>query len=129
LFGIFPGAALEHVGHHRGRRLADGAALALDFDVGDTAILAQLQINGDAVAGERVVAFRLVAGVSHGAVMARMARMVENDLLIQFPERVIHGRISRGPWPGPQSASRHRRACCKARSWPGWWTPRRTAPS
>ena len=61
-FGFRRRAALEHVGHHRGRGLADGAALAFELDVGDPAILAQLQIDRDPVAAQRIVALRLVAG-------------------------------------------------------------------
>ena len=84
LFRFGPCAALEHVGHQRGGGLADGAALAFESDVGDAAILAQLQIDGHAVAAERIVALGLVAGAFQHAKMARMARMIEDHLLVKF---------------------------------------------
>ena len=83
---LVEGLALHRRRHHRGRRLADRAALAADADVGDHAVV-DVEVDDDLVAAERVEALdprgrrRLeLAPVPRGAVV------VEDDLSVEVFE-------------------------------------------
>src|SRR5579859_7664959 len=82
--------ALELLGHHRGRRLADRAALALEPDVLDHAV-PHAQRHADLVAAQRVGPLAHRVGRVGPAAVARMAVVVENDVAIQLIQR--HGTV------------------------------------
>lgn len=79
---LVEGLALDGLGHHRGRRLADGAAAALEADLLDAA-LAQPHEQRQLVPAQRVGTFhRDVAGVQ-AAPVAGVRVVVEDDLAVK----------------------------------------------
>jgi hypothetical protein len=81
--------ALDVDRHHRRRRLADRARLALKRDTVD-ALAIEIERYADVIAAQRVVAFRMVARVFERAVIAWLPVVVEYDLLIKFGEIAGH---------------------------------------
>ena len=80
--------ALDHLHQHRGRRLADRAAAAGELDLVDRlAVLAELDVDRDLVAAERVQALGLRVGVLDHPVPARVLVVVEDDFAVE----VFHG--------------------------------------
>src|SRR5579871_4758074 len=75
------GFALESRGHDRGAGLRDGAALAVEGDVGD-AVAVEPQEDAALVAARRVVAVGDAVGGGQLAAVARAAVVVEDDLLV-----------------------------------------------
>src|SRR5438067_2006190 len=85
--GLLYRLALDRRGHHRRRRLTDGAALAGDLDVGDDAAVADVEVDHDLVAAEGVEAFH-PAGGGRGqlAAVAGVAVVIEDDLSVEVFE-------------------------------------------
>jgi hypothetical protein len=81
------GAAEDRGGHHRRRGLADRAALAVDLDVGDPALVVQVDVEDDLVAAERVESLD-PPGRRGGqlAPVPRVAVVVEDDLPVEVFE-------------------------------------------
>src|SRR5215472_13127703 len=85
---LFRRLALQNLRHERGRGLRDGAAASLEAHIVDAAIL-QRHEHGDAVAAERIVAMRQMAGMLLLAKIPRVLPVVEDDVLIKVAQ--IHG--------------------------------------
>src|SRR5262249_28337735 len=77
--------ALEARGHHRRRRLRDGAARALKADVADDAV-ADVELDGDAIAAEGVVPLHRARGRGQGTEVPWPPMMVEDHLLVEVAE-------------------------------------------
>ena len=90
LLDLGSGLALDGLGHHRGRGLGDGAALALEADVANHAV-GDIEVNGHVIATQGIGALGAPVGGGHGREVARVALVVEDDFLIKVVERV-HGR-------------------------------------
>src|SRR6266851_4435514 len=86
---LVEGLAFQHLGHQRGRRGRDRAAAPLEADIGD-ALALDREIDRHPVAAERVVPARQMRRVRQGAQIARVAAVIEDDVLIKLPQ--IHHR-------------------------------------
>ena len=108
------------------------------------AVLAELDVDRDLVAAERVLALGLGVGVLEQPVLARVLVVVEDDLAVQALESRIRscehltdgvrgrrraGRSPRGSCRGRSSpgSSPRRRACCIS-GWQQWWPARIATP-
>ena len=80
------GLALDEVGEHRGRRLADRAAAALEPDLLDDVALAEPDRDRDLVAAQRVLALRRRVGVLEQPVVPRALVVVEDELPVELVE-------------------------------------------
>ena len=69
--------ALDRLGHQRGRRGGDRAAVADEARLAHDAVL-DLHIYGELVAAQRVVAVGVVAGGGQRAVVTRVAVVIED---------------------------------------------------
>ena len=79
--------ALHRGRHHRRRRLADRAALAADADVGDDAVVVDVEVDDDLVAAQRVEALDPVGRRRvELAPVPRVAVVVEDDLAVEVFE-------------------------------------------
>ena len=81
--------ALQHLGHQRGRRGRDRAAAPLEADIGD-AVAVEREIDRDPVAAQRVVAARQMRRMFERAEIARVAAVIEDDVLVKLAQ--IHHR-------------------------------------
>lgn len=84
VFGFVDGFALHLFEEHRGRGLADDAALAAEVGVADFALVAEFELDADDVAAERVVVFVSVGGVRQVPTVERVLVMVEDVFLVEF---------------------------------------------
>src|ERR1051325_113939 len=75
-------SALHHQRHQRSRRHEDGATSPLEADVLDD-VVADVEVDGAAVAAERVVSFGLGGCSPQFAVVAGPGGVVEQDVLVQ----------------------------------------------
>src|SRR5216684_1304626 len=99
------GLAFEARGHHRGGRLGDGAARALEADIADHARL-DVEVDPDLVPAEGVVALRGPVGPVEPPEVARLPVVVEDDLLVQLAQFGHHPKISRtSRSPAPSASS------------------------
>jgi hypothetical protein len=69
---------------HRGRGLANDAALAIEEGVADFAVVAEFKFDPDDVAAQWIIVFVGVRGRRQMATMERVLVMVEDVFLIQF---------------------------------------------
>jgi hypothetical protein len=84
--GLVDRLALHRGGHHRRGRLADRAALAVDAQVGDPAVL-DVEEDDDLVAAQRVEALDAVRGWHRQlTAVPRVAVVVEDDLPVEVFE-------------------------------------------
>src|SRR5262249_31072113 len=85
---------------HRRRRLRDRAAAAGELHVVDRlAVLAELDVDRDLVAAERVLTLRLGIGTLDHPVPARVLVVVEDDLAVQALEGgIAHANTLRTAW-------------------------------
>src|SRR5690606_12180471 len=112
------GLALDGLGHHGGRRLADGAALAAEADVDDGIALDE-QIQGDLVSAQRVVQVDGRGGIREFAPVLGPPIMLHDHLLVQSLKRhpgKTPSPCTAPPPPGPRRCDRY-----KYRSWPARW--------
>src|SRR3954452_4984768 len=84
---VVDGHALDLVGHERGRRLRDRAAVAAERHLGDPALVVEHQLHAQLVAAERVVVLELEVGGLQRAEVVRSLVVLE-DLL---PVELVHG--------------------------------------
>src|SRR3954471_5702352 len=71
-------APLDHLCEHRGGRLRDRAAAALELHVVDrVAVVAERDVDGDLVAAQRVLPLRARVGVDNRPVPARVLVVIE----------------------------------------------------
>jgi len=87
--GLVDRLAFEHLGHQRGRRRRDRTAAALERDVGNP-VSAERQIDGYPIATQRVVPMSKMGGLLDLAKVARVAPVIENDVLVELAQ--IHHR-------------------------------------
>ena len=80
---LLPGLALDGLGHHGGGGFGDGAAGAFETDVGHD-ILIELQVQGDPVPAQGVVALQGAVGPLQAAEVAGLSAVVQDDLLVQL---------------------------------------------
>jgi hypothetical protein len=91
-FNLLNRPALDRLGHHRGGGNRDRAALAQELGVLHPAVL-NLEVDVHLVAAERVVSVGFgIALLGHSEV-ARLAVMVQDQLLVQFAQ-LAHPKIS-----------------------------------
>src|SRR5918993_5692227 len=112
--GLTGALALHRLGHHRGGRLRDRAALAGDLDVGDRCVVAgvpvglvEQEVDRDLVTAQRVVAVGLDRRrcVQLATVPGR-AVVIEDDLAVEvFEARHQNPKISVAPSSASASAS------------------------
>ncbi len=93
--------ALDRLGHQRGRRGRDRAALALEADVLDL-VVRDLQPQRQAVAAQGIEAFDAGIGGVERAEIPRPAIVVEDHVAIQIIE--FHGVLLREERPGAPDA-------------------------
>src|SRR5690606_18620414 len=105
--------ALDLVGQDGRGGLADGAALALEADVGDAVLVVQGHLDVDLVAAERVVVLVNDVRVLQPAVVARAAVVLEDVL----PVHVSGHRLNtfRAAWTARTSASISSGPCSTAK--------------
>lgn len=84
LFRFFDCFALHFFEEHRGRRLADDAALAREVDIADFAVVAQLELDANDIAAERVVVLVSMRGACQMPTVERVLVVVEDVFLIQL---------------------------------------------
>src|SRR5687768_1910616 len=78
---------LHRGGHHRGARLADGAARAEEAHVRDGVVVPELEPDGELVAAERIVALGLPVRVVHAPVNPRRTVVIEDHALVELAHR------------------------------------------
>src|ERR1700740_535929 len=83
--GLFNRLAFQHLGHQRSRRGRNRAAAALERDVGDMVAI-ERQIDRYPVAAQRVVAMSKMRRLLDLAKVARVAPVIEDDVLIEFAQ-------------------------------------------
>src|SRR5271167_1564954 len=86
--------ALEHLGHQRGRRSRNRAAATLEADI-DDAVAVERQIDRHPVAAQRVVALREMRRLLDRAKVARVAPVIEDDVLVELAQIHHRANISR----------------------------------
>ena len=80
------GTPLDEIAEHRGRRLADRAASAVEADLLDDVAVAKPHGDRDLVSAERVLALGLrIRGIEE-TVVPRILVVIENQLSIQLVE-------------------------------------------
>src|SRR5437763_36650 len=77
------GLALQDLGHQGGRGGRNRAAAPLEADIGD-AVALDREINRDPVAAQRVVAARQMRWMFESAEIARVAPVIEDDVLVEL---------------------------------------------
>src|SRR5512142_1320709 len=85
LFRLCLGFAFQSLSHHRGRSFRYGAARTLEGDIANK-ISVHLQINGEAIATERVISLSFVVGRLQLAIVARRLAVLQNDFLVQIAQ-------------------------------------------
>ena len=85
LFGFCFGLALQALRHHRGGRFRNGAAGALEADVANR-VAFEIEIDGEAVAAERIESLGLVIGAGELAEIARSLAVLEDHVLIEIAQ-------------------------------------------
>ena len=91
---FFDRLAFEHLGHQRGRRGRYRAAATLERDIGDL-VAVERQVDRHPVAAQGVVALGKMRRMLDRAKVARMAPMIEDDILIEFAKVHHRANISR----------------------------------
>ena len=81
--------ALQHLGHQRRRGGRDRAAAPLEADIVDP-VAVDREIDRDPVAAQRVVAARQMRRMIERVEIARMAAVIEDDVLVKFAQIVAH---------------------------------------
>ena len=95
------GSAFDLHGHHGSAGLADGTALAGEFDVGDVVLIVELHPDVDLVTAGRIVAMGVQARRWDLAVVPRFAGVIEDDGLVEIAELFGgHGGGLREEFPG-----------------------------
>src|SRR5205085_7397560 len=79
------GLALQDLGHQGGRGGRNRAAAPLEADIGD-AVALDREINRDPVAAQRVVAARQMRWMFESAEIARVAPVIEDDVLVELAQ-------------------------------------------
>ncbi len=82
---LLAGLAFDRLGHHRGRRLADGAPLAVDGDIGDDTV-GDEYLEGELVAAHRVHTLGGGGGGVEVAAVTGIPVVVEDYLAVQLFE-------------------------------------------
>ena len=77
-------AAVELLHDHRGRRLADAAAVAVEEHLAEGAAVVDLQFHADHVAAEGIVVLVGVRAVRAVAAMVRILIVIEDMVLVKF---------------------------------------------
>src|ERR1700690_3606089 len=111
-FRLFHALALDCLGHERGGGGGNGAAGALETGVDDAAVF-YLQVHGELVAAQRVVAVGVMIGALRAfGVIARIAVVVEDHLLVERTDVHVHHASSGGNLAATQLLS----ACFRSAS-------------
>ena len=76
--------AVELFDQHRGRRLADAAAVAVEIDLLERALVVDLQLQADHVAAQRVVVLVRMGALRTLPAMVRVFVVILDPLLVQF---------------------------------------------
>src|SRR5699024_11059806 len=87
--GLGDGFALQRLGHEGGGSQRNGTAVALEADFGDPLVF-HMQIHAESIAAQRVVAVRFMARRFEFAEIARTFVVVDDDVLVQGGEFVVH---------------------------------------
>src|SRR5262249_30888100 len=112
-FGLGDGLPLDRFGHQRGRGLRDRAPRALERGIADDPVL-DLQIDRDAIATERIVAFGLPPALERPEV-PRPLVVIEDHLLVQVLKVSAHAKPSRTLCSAAASAASSSRVLYRAR--------------
>src|SRR5215471_17942764 len=98
-FRFCAGLAFQALRHHGSRSLGDGAARSLKSDIADLCVLTvsvfKIEIDGEVIAAERVIAFSLVIGAGQFAVVTRGLAVLQNHLLIKLTQVGHQAKTSR----------------------------------
>jgi hypothetical protein len=86
---LLGGQALELVGEHRGRGLGDRAAVPVEGDRVDLAVLTERELEGDLVAAQRVEVVRLHIGLLERPVIVWVLVVLEDVFAVEL---FVHGR-------------------------------------
>src|SRR3990170_1267039 len=101
--GLLRGPPPQRLGHHRGRRPRDRAALPDEARVRDPAAV-EADVQLDAIPAQRVVPGRSVRRVGHRAEVPRALAVVEDDLLVEL----AHAGRHTASWTASALGSRER---------------------
>src|SRR5215831_17842700 len=92
--GLFDRLALENLGHQRGRSGRDRTAATLERNI-DDAVAVEREVDRHPVAAQRVVAVREMSRVLDRPEIARMAPVIEDDVLVKLAQIHHRANISR----------------------------------
>ena len=76
--------AVELLDQHRGRRLADAAAVAVEIDLLERPVVVDLQFQADHVAAQRIVVLVRVRAARTPPAMVRLLVVLLDALLVEF---------------------------------------------
>src|ERR1700687_5874064 len=83
-------ASLQHLRHQRCRSDRNGAALAFETDIGDSPARVHHKVDFYLVAAERIMPLGNMICVGQRPEMARMPGMIQDDVLIQLAQMLVH---------------------------------------
>src|SRR5215510_11322261 len=86
LFCVCPALAFQALRHHGSGGLGDRAAGTLERDVANLAALFHVEINGEVVAAQRVVAFSFAVRCRKLAEVARSFAVLQDHFLIKLAQ-------------------------------------------
>ena len=109
---FFDRSAFERFGHQRGRRGRDRAAGAVEADV-LYMIAVDLEVDGDFVAAQRVIALGFVCALVEFAEVLRLTTVVEDRGLVELAQ---FGHVDSASAPYPSMTSRTRCSASTRRS-------------
>ena len=84
LFSFVDRFTLHFFEEHRGRRLANDAALPVEVGIADFAVDAEFELDANHIAAERVIILVCVRGGRQLTTVERVLVMIEDVLLVQF---------------------------------------------